>query len=271
MKKKTAKPRVKTDREKFAILRGRIKKIGFYEKSPDWLMKVLIEKSLIPPDSKRIPETFDQLIYARKVNGYTILFISSFNPTINKTFGSKVNGAFSKKGGSIWILVLDVKGQRIVTRQRFRTKSMNDRIPLELECLVFGLKKRPMHENGRSKMVLWDPSSSFIPNEVEVSRQWYKENILKNEKRNSSVKYELVWLSINSATSYSQSFSKGMRGLILEVYDELTRQRSYYWSVERKRRKTKKTIKKIRRPWEMGDTDTSSAPSERKYAVSLSC
>jgi hypothetical protein len=258
MEKKTIsrsrRTKLKTDRQNFAILRRRIKKIGFYEKSPDWLIKTLIGNELTPPDSERIPETFDQLIYARKINGYTILFISSFNPTINKTLDRKVNGAFSKKGGSFWILIIDEDGKRVVTRQRFRTSTMKERIPMELECFAFGLKRRPVQKNGMGKMFLCDPSASRASSEIKKSFLDYKEKVLKKEKGNIFLKYQLIWLPINFSKQQYQFFDRGMKGDLLGSYLELIWQRAYYWSVERKRRKTKKTIKKIRKPWTRGDS-----------------
>lgn len=258
MKKKTISrsrgTKLKTDRQNFAILRRRIKKIGFYEKSPDWLIKTLTENELTPPDSERIPETFDQLIYARKINGYTILFISSFNPTIDKILGRKVNGAFSKQGGSFWILIIDENGEKVVTRQRFRTSTMKERIPMELECFVFGLKRRPVQKNGIGKMFLCDPSASRVSSEIKKSFLNYKEKVLKKENRNIFLKYQLIWLPVNFSKQQYQFLESGMKGDLLGSYLELIRQRAYYWSVERKRRKTKKTIKKIRRPWKIGDS-----------------
>lgn len=148
------KKRRKTDRMNFSVLRRRLKKHRLYEMSPTSALKYMIETGDVPPDSKRIPETFDQVTFKRKIKGLTLVVHTSFNPTlVGDDIKKKANGLFAKKGGAIWVLILDENGERIFTRKRYRTPTAVDRIPLEVEFLIDRLMKRPSFPHKGGKMV----------------------------------------------------------------------------------------------------------------------
>lgn len=240
MKKKTA-PRMmrtkttrkkskKTDGQKFAILRRAIKKEGMHVVSVNELWKFLI-KGGVPPDVERIKETLDQYPFKITVNGYPVLFYSSFNPTITKNDDKRIVGRYAEFGG-MWIRIFDKDGNKIMTRKRFRGETNEKRLPLELGAIIAGLKKRPSFKNryGKNKMFLWDPLSKSVPKHYPPQAikncKWYEKRMLNTGKE----KPQLMWVSADiSGEKKFVPFSKNLSDEQCGILRKLNYQRAYYY------------------------------------------
>lgn len=214
--------RQKTDRMKFSILSRRLKKNKMYEMSPDEVLKFMIEFGMIPPDSKRIPETFDQISFKRKIKGLTLVVHTSFNPTlIGNNPKKKANGLYAKKGGAFWILILDENRKRIFTRKRYRTATAINRIPDEVKLIIDSMKNRPkFHE-------------VFIYLDATIK-------VIKNET---------FWVSPSGEDKRLPFFKKYKDDSLNKLAKKLEGQRMYYRKVVRFRNGIKKTENKKRIPW----------------------
>ncbi|MDQ5961657.1 MAG: hypothetical protein QG669_49 [Patescibacteria group bacterium] len=216
--------RQKTDRMKFATLRRRLKKHKMYEMSPASALKYMIESGALPPDATRIPETFDQVSFKRKINGLTLVVHTSFNPTlVGDDVKKKANGLFAKKGGAIWILILDENRKRIFTRKRYRTATFADRIPLEVEFLVNRLKSRPE-----------------FPDEVMGGR--YDATI-------AELKNETCWVSPANNIYRQNFFMFGVPAHLRSFVRSLEYSRKYYRNHTRERKGVRRTENEIRKKW----------------------
>jgi hypothetical protein len=212
--------RQKTDRMKFATLRRRLKKHKMYEMSPASALKYMIETGALPPDSKRIPETFDQISFKRKINGLTLVVHTSFNPTlVGDDVKKKANGLFAKKGGAIWILILDENRKRIFTRKRYRTATFAERIPLEVEFLVNRLKNRPVFTGARGK---------------------------KHKATIRVFKMQTYWVSKVACMSF---FDFEIPEHLKKIVKTLEYSRMYYRNIVRKKNGTLRTENVIRKGW----------------------
>ncbi len=220
----------KTDGQKFAILRRAIKKNGMYVISINELWKLLSDGAKFP-DVIRMEETLDQLGFKIIVDGYLVVFYTSFNPTITKDEGKRIVGRYSEFGG-MWIRILDKNRNKIMARKRFRGKTNEKRVALELNALIVGLKKRPTvnTKHGKVKMFLWDPLSVSVPKhyppEAIRNCKWYERYVLNTGKD----KPQLMWVS--SDISGEKKFIPFSKGLSLEqsvVLRKLNYRRAYYY------------------------------------------
>ncbi len=217
------KKRQKTDRMKFSVLSRRLKKHGLYEASPASTLKFMIETGAVPPDSKRIPETFDQVTFKRKIKGLTLVVHTSFNPTLTgNSPDKKANGLYAKKGGAIWILILDENGERIFTRKRYRTPTSVDRIPSEVEFLVDRLMNRPVF-SGRGQKTHHATIKVF--------------------------KLKTYWVSPVSDSMRQEFFMFGIPVHLRKYVKSLEYSRKYYRKYVRKKNGALRTENEIRKPW----------------------
>lgn len=244
MKKKTTPRtmRTKTDRQIFSKLYFGLLKLGFYEMSVDWKIK----NGCIPPNTKRIPEVYDEIILKKRINGYDVVIVTSFNPTIKEYMGKKVNGMFAKSGGSFWIHVNDPKIFKISERAiltRVRYKKSVDVFLKEISCIVYGLNKKPMHYRLRSKMILFDPSASRCSPSAKSFKDWFK-------KRRSKI-FEPMWVSDNFSAKSYELFREHLPEDKAKFFRKLNTKRRYYRKVVRKNKGIKKsqTANVIRKPY----------------------
>lgn len=220
----------KTDGQKFAILRRAIKKNGMYVISINELWKLLSQGAKFP-DAIRMEETLDQLAFKIKVDGYLVVFYTSFNPTITKDGDRRIVGRYSKFGG-MWIRIFDKNRNKIVTRKRFRGKTNEKRVALELDALIVGLKKRPAvnTKHGKVKMFLWDPLSVGVPKryppEAIRNCKWYERYMLNT----GNEKPQLMWVSSDiSGEKKFIPFSKSLSMEQSRVLRKLNYRRAYYY------------------------------------------
>lgn len=226
-KKRSNKKRQKTDRMKFSVLKRRLEKHGMYELSPASVLKFMIDSGAVPPDSKRIPETFDQVTFKRKIKGLTLVVHTSFNPTLTgQNPNKKANGLYAQKGGAFWIHILDENGDRIFTRKRFRTPTSADRIPMEVEFLIDRLKNRPSFPGKRGKV--------------------HKATL-------KVIKFETCWVSPVSDVFKQRFFSFGIPEHLRSFAKSLEYSRQYYRKYVRKRKGTVRTENEIRKKWSVGN------------------
>lgn len=226
-KKRSKKKRQKTDRMKFAVLKRRLEKHGMYEMPPYSVIKFIVEHDGFPPDAVRIPETFDQVAFKRKINGLTLIVHTSFNPTLTRnTPKKKANGLYAQKGGAIWILIVDENGQRIFTRKRYRTPTLVERIPLEVELLINRMKNRPSFPGKRGKL--------------------HKATL-------KVIKFKTYWVSPVSDVFKQHFFSFGIPEHLRTFAKSLEYSRQYYRKYVRARNGTVRTENEIRKKWTVGN------------------
>lgn len=219
--------RQKTDRMNFSVLKRRMGMHGLYEMPPESALRYMIETGSLPPDSKRIPETFDQVSFKRKINGLTLIVHTSFNPTLTRnTPKKKANGLYAQKGGAIWILIVDENGQRIFTRKRYRTSTSVERIPLEVELLINRMKNRPSFPGKRGKL--------------------HKATL-------KVIKFKTYWVSPVSDVFKQHFFSFGIPEHLRTFAKSLEYSRQYYRKYVRARNGTVRTENEIRKKWTVGN------------------
>ena len=142
----------KSEREtrEFNLFEKTITPLGFRRMTPEMIEKIIQRLQIDEPDSPRIEQTRDQVIfYNYQEPPYKIVIITSYNPKM---------GEFTTKGGSPWLIISKNVHQRAFVRQFYRwsAKSVFKKLALNAEFWVNRLENRPTCPDckGRRLMVI---------------------------------------------------------------------------------------------------------------------